>query len=206
VTGCNKYENSEQSLLGKNKTGIEMRASDIDKILHTQLVIARMGEKELMNWWNTDIAFNLGGADFLKRLLGDTLAPLAAGEGILKAAQLKDSQQIDKMPNSDEVFTLFKPEPEINLAIKERLRHFKRYPEDTPEDVVNILDPAKDWQQEELSELISTSESAEFTGTSFGKEIDKTVGLSIVDVMNNLASIVKMNNKGSYVLSYYVGA
>jgi hypothetical protein len=165
-----------------------MRNPDIDKILYTQLIIARMGERELMKWWNTDIAFNLGGADFLKRLLGDTLAPLAAGEGILKAAQLKDSQQIDKMPNSDEVFTLFNPEPEINLAIKERLRHFKRYPEDTPEEIAKILDPT------------------EFTGTSFGKEIGKSAGLSIVDVMNNLASLVKTNEKGNYVLSYYVGA
>lgn len=183
-----------------------MRNPDIDKILYTQLIIARMGEKELMKWWNTDIAFNLGGADFLKRLLGDTLAPLAAGEGILKAAQLKDSQQIDKMPNSDEIFTLFNPEPEINLAIKERLRHFKRYPEDTPENIAKILDPNKDWDKEELGDLISTNEPAEFTGTSFGKEIEKSAGLSIVDVMTNLASIVKTNEKGNYVLSYYVGA
>ena len=46
-----------------------MRKSDTDKIIHTQLIIARMGEKELMNWLNTDIAYELGGADFLKRLL-----------------------------------------------------------------------------------------------------------------------------------------
>jgi hypothetical protein len=183
-----------------------MKKSDIDKILYTQLIIARMGEKELMNWWNTDIAYNLGGADFLKRLLGDTLAPLAAGEGILKAAQLKDSQHIANIPNSDEVFTLFNPEPEINIAIKERLRHFKRYPEDTPEEIVQILDPNKDWDKEQLGELVSTNEDAEYTGTSFGKEIEKTAGFSIVDVMKNLASIIKTNEKGNYVLSYYVGA
>jgi hypothetical protein len=183
-----------------------MRKSDIDKILYTQLIIARMGEKELMNWWNTDIAFNLGGADFLNRLLGDVLAPLAAGEGILKGAQLKDSQHIANMPNSEEVFTLFNPEPEINIAIKERLRHFKRYPEDLPEEISHILDPNKDWTIEEFIALISTNEAAKYTGTSFGKEIVKTAGLSIVDVMNNLASIIKTNEKGNYVLSYYVGA
>ena len=143
-----------------------MRKSDIDKILYTQLIIARMGEKELMNWWNTDIAFNLGGADFLKRLLGDALAPLSAGEGILKAAQLKDSQFIKDIPNSQEVFTLFKPEHEVNTAIEERLRHFKRYPEDLPEEIAQILDPDKDWSIEELSNLISISEPAECTGTS----------------------------------------
>jgi len=36
-----------------------MRNNDIDKILYTQLIIARMGEKELMNWWNTDIAHEM---------------------------------------------------------------------------------------------------------------------------------------------------
>lgn len=182
-----------------------MRKTDIDKILHTQLIIARMGEKELMNWWNTDIAFNLGGADFLKRLLGDTLAPLSAGEGILKAAQLKDAQFIKDMPNSQEVFTLFKPEPEVNVAIEERLRHFKRYPEDLPEEIAQILDSEKDWSIEELSDLISTDEPAEYAGTSFGKEIEKTVGLGIADLMTNLASLIKTNEKGNYVLSYYKG-
>ena len=183
-----------------------MQQSDIDKILHIQLVIARIGEKELNNWWNTDIAFNLGGADFLKRLLGDTLAPLSAGEGILKAAQLKEAQFIKNMPDNQEVFTLFKPEPEVHIAIEERLRHFKRYAEDLPEELSQILDPEKDWSTEELSDLISTDGPVDYTGTSFGKEIKKTVGLGIADIMNNLASIIKTNAKGNYVLSYYKGA
>ena len=183
-----------------------MRKSDIDKVLYTQLIIARLGEKELMNWWNTDISFIEGGADFLQRLLGDTLAPLSAGEGILKAAQLKDSQHINNMPNSEEVFTLFKPEPEVNIAIEERLRHFKRYPEDLPEEISLILNPDKDWSIEELTDLITADEPAEYTGTSFGKEIEKTVGLGITDIMTNLASILKTNEKGNYVLSYYTGA
>ncbi len=57
-----------------------MQPNDLDKIFYTQLVIARLGEKELMNWWNTDVAYKLGGAAFLRRLLGKTIAPLAAGE------------------------------------------------------------------------------------------------------------------------------
>ncbi len=63
-----------------------MRTSDTDKILYIQLIIARMGEKELRNWWNTDMAYEGGGGDFLQRLLGDTLAPLAAAEGIVKGS------------------------------------------------------------------------------------------------------------------------
>jgi len=52
-----------------------MTNNEIDTILYIQLVIARLGEKELMNWWNTDIAYEMGGGDFLERLLGKTMAP-----------------------------------------------------------------------------------------------------------------------------------
>lgn len=56
-----------------------------------------MGEKELMNWWNTDAAYKLGGAPFLQRLLGKTIAPLAAGEAVLEAARLKETSLISEI-------------------------------------------------------------------------------------------------------------
>jgi hypothetical protein len=180
-----------------------MKGSDIDKILQVQLIIARMGEKELMNWWNTDIAHEMGGADFLKRLLGEILAPLSAGEAILTAAHLKESQLINEMPDNQNVFSLFRPEPEVDTGIEDRLRFFKRYPDDLPEEISQILDPKKDWTSKELADLISPEKSPESVGSSFGREIQKTVGIGISDVMINMASIVKTNEKGRYVLSYY---
>ena len=180
-----------------------MKRIDIDKILHTQLIIARMGEKELMNWWNTDMAYEMGGADFLKRLLGDILAPLSAGEGILKAAYLKESLLISEMPDNQKVYTLFRPEPEVDVGIEERLRYFKRYPEDLPVEIAQILDPKKDWTSNELADLILPEKSSESIGSSFGREIEKTVGQGITDLMINIASILKTNEKGRYVLSYY---
>ena len=134
-----------------------MRNNDIDKILYTQLIIARMGEKELMNWWNTDIGHKMGGADFLERLLGKVMAPLSAGEGILRAAYLKEMQTINEMPNNNKVGTLFRPEPAI--GIEERYRHFKRYPESLPENIAEILDPKKDWSSDQLAELLQTQSS-----------------------------------------------
>jgi hypothetical protein len=35
---------------------------NLDQLLYCQLIIARLGEKELLAWWNTDIAYKLGGA------------------------------------------------------------------------------------------------------------------------------------------------
>lgn len=180
-----------------------MRRVEIDKILYTQLIIARMGEKELMNWWNTDIAHEMGGGDFLKRLLGGTLAPLSAGEAILKAAHLKESQLTDEMPDNQKVYTLFRPEPEVVVGIEERLRHFKRYPEDLPDEIAQILDPKKDWTSNELADLIIPEKSPESTESSFGRKIEKTIGLAMVDVITNMASIVKTNVKGHYVLAFY---
>ncbi|MBF0231921.1 MAG: BREX-6 system BrxE protein [Desulfamplus sp.] len=180
-----------------------MRRPDIDKILYTQLIIARMGEKELMNWWNTDIAYEMGGADFLKRLIGDTLAPLAAGEAILKAAYLKDSKLIDDMPDNQKVYTLFRPEPEVHMAVEERLRYFKRYPETLPEEISQILDPKKEWKPDELADLIQPEHDIESTGSSFGKEIEKMVGQGMPDIMINLASLIKRHEKGRYILCYY---
>lgn len=180
-----------------------MRRSDTDKILYIQLIIARMGEKELMNWWNTDMAFEGGGGDFLERLLGDTLAPLAAAEGMLKAAHLKEMQIMSEMPDNQDIHSLFCPEPDVQMALQERLRYFKRYPESVPEEISKILDPKKDWQAEALSDLIQPENPPEFTGSSFGKEIHKKTGLGVTDIMTTLAAIVKTNEKGNYVLTYY---
>lgn len=77
-----------------------MKLNALDQILYTQLVIARLGEKEVKNWWNTDIVFEMGGADFLKRLVGEKLAPLSAGEGILQAAYLKEKAIHNQIPNN----------------------------------------------------------------------------------------------------------
>lgn len=180
-----------------------MKNNDINKILYTQLIIARMGEKELMNWWNTDIAHEMGGADFLGRLLGKTMALLSAGEGILRAAHLKEMQTINEMPNNDTICTLFRPEPEVDIEVEERYRHFKRYPESLPDDIAEILDPKKDWSSHQLAELIRSDFSPESKGTSFGMEIDKPENLGVTEIMAMMASILKANEKGQYVLVYY---
>ncbi len=89
------------------------------------------------------------------------------------------------------------------MALQERLRYFKRYPESVPEEISQILDAKKDWQGEALSDLIQPENPPEFTGSSFGREIQKKTGLGVTDVMTTLAAIVKTSEKGNYVLTYY---
>ncbi len=180
-----------------------MNPSDTDKILHMQLAVARMGEKELMNWWNTDIAYEMGGADFLKRLLGDTLAPLASAEGLLKAAALKESQLIQDMPDQENARTLFLPEPEAAIAAEDRIRYFKRYPDSLPENIARLLDPKTEWTAEALAALIPSGKSPEYAGSSFGREIERPPGAGIIDIMANLAAMAAGNDKSRYILAYY---
>ncbi len=182
-----------------------MQQNDLDKIFYTQLVIARLGEKELMNWWNTDVAYKLGGAAFLWRLLGKTIAPLAVGEALLEAARLKESSLISEIPENKQVFSLFKPEPRLSTALKERMRHFKRYPDDIPGEIASILDPEKDWTSQDLIDLINVPEGAQFSGTSFGRLFEKFSGQSMTGIMLTLVSGITASDKGNYTLCYYQG-
>ena len=182
-----------------------VQQNDLDKIFYIQLVIARLGEKELMNWWNTDAVYKLGGAAFLQRLLGKTIAPLAAGEAILEAARLKESSLISEIPDNKQVFSLFKPEPKLYTALNERMRHFKRYPDDIPAEIVSILDPGKDWTSGDLVDLINVPDVLQSSGTSFGRLFEKSPGQSMNGIMLTLASGITASEKGNYTLCYYQG-
>jgi hypothetical protein len=182
-----------------------VQPKDIEKIFYIQLVIARLGEKEIMNWWNTDVAYELGGAAFLQRLLGKTIAPLAAGEAILEAARLSDTALINEIPNNQVIFSLFKPEPKIHTALEEKMRHYKRYPNDIPIEITKILDPAKNWTADDLIGLINVQDGTQSTGTSFGRQFEKYTGQSMADIMLILASGITVCEKGRYTLYYYQG-
>ncbi len=138
-----------------------MNQQDLDDILYYQLIIARLGEKELMNWWNTDIAFELGGSAFLNDLLGETMAPISAAEGLLEAARLKEQSLFKDIPSSVTPVSLFLPEPQIQILLKERVRHFKRYPEDLPGNISDILNSKTDFTIQDLKNLVINPKKTE---------------------------------------------
>jgi hypothetical protein len=180
-----------------------MNIQNIDTILHCQLTVARMGEKELMNWWNTDIAYEVGGATFLQDLLGETMAPLAAGEGILEAARLKEASLFEELPSDQSYFSLFQPEPEIQTALKERIRHFKRYPEDITDPIKEIINPKTDFTLDQLKERVLVDQSIQKKGTSFGHQVIKTPGNSKIGFYQALTAEIMECEKSNYVLHYY---
>jgi len=153
--------------------------TEIDEILHLQLIVARLGERELLSWWNTDIAYKLGGADFLGRLLGKEMAPLAAAEGILAAARGKEEALVAAIPGAP-CCSLFCPPSGLRNELGYRLSHFKRYLDDTPAEITAILDSGTEWTVESLRALLrdatkdattGAGTGADYEGTSFGREL-----------------------------------
>jgi len=176
--------------------------STIDTILNIQLTICRLGEKEHFNWWNTDIAFKLGGSDFLYRLVGSTLAPLSAGEAIIIAARYKEEPLIASIPQK-EVFSIFCPESELRYALEQRFRHFKTYPGDVPDNIAEIINPETVWTEVQLLERIAVKTKSEYNGTSFGREITINKSWSSVEKIQALSSTFSITDKGNYVMPYY---
>lgn len=149
-----------------------MYKEELDYCIRAQISIARLGERELLNWWNTDIAFTYGGADFLKRLLGSTLAPLAAAEAVVLAARRKEEEILSSMPHPERVRSLFVPEPAAAREIQERFRHLKTYPEDVAADYHDILDLERVWSADELRASAGTiPEGLVMEPTGFGFQV-----------------------------------
>jgi len=184
----------------------------VDEVLICQLAIARLGERELRGWWSTDIVHQLGGSDFLRRLVGDTLAPLAAGEGVLLAAKARETQLLGDMPVSG-VHSLFLPEPALGRALSQRYRHFKDYPDSVPAQIHNLLEPGQDWDDSALVNLVwgdkprgKTDEANLVQTTRFGLEVvteslPDTSGYGVLTRI--MAQCVSRAEKGHYVPAYY---
>lgn len=179
----------------------------IDQLLLLQLAVARLGERELQGWWNTDIAYKLGGAGFLERIAGPEMAPFAAGEGVLLAARLHEEALLESIPGNP-CFSLFCPSIPLRNELTRRYHHFKRYPEDTPGEIRAILDKNTDWNAATLHSLIgklSGGTSTEWEGTSFGRELSGPSGGTFESeavAMNVLAASYLTLEKGQYVLPY----
>lgn len=179
-----------------------MEMTALDSLLLLQLTVARLGEKELLGWWNTDIVYKLGGADFLNRLVGSTFAPLAAGEAVLMAARMKEEQGLAAIPG-ESAYTLFCPEPRLRSELTHRFRHFKTYPDDVPAEIREILDSERQWKAPDLFARLGANPKPSFQGTSFGREVSVHKAWTELEKARALAATLSPEDKGSYVMPYY---
>lgn len=182
----------------------ELTAVDLDAILALQMLIARLGERELCAWWNVDLAYKLGGADFLARLTDAEMAPLAAGEGLLKAAGQKEDELLAALPAG--ALSLFRPEPEVQVALWRRWRHFKHWPEDLPADLAELLNPETDWTAQALGayrdRLCAGLPRPRSEATAFGLLVHPEPGWSALELTRGLALCFDPAAKGRFTLNY----
>ena len=183
-------------------------------MLYLQLAVARLGERELQGWWNTDIAYKLGGAGFLERITSPLMASYAAGDGILMAARLHEETILESIPGTP-CFSLFSPPLPLRNELTRRYQHFKRYTEDTPDEIRALLDINTEWTVTMLCELIekeTAGSTSAYEGTSFGREIAgpaDAIGISANNAasheltMKALATAYLALDKGKYVLPYF---
>lgn len=169
-----RYRSIADILMGQYKLKKPRHSVEhIDHLLYLQLIVACLGEKELAGWWDTDIAYRLGGAGFLARIAGSDMAPLAAGDGVLLAARTKEGPLVGAIPGTP-CMSLFCPPASLGNELNRRFIHYKKYREDTPEEVFALLNPQTDWTVEALRELLKKETAGavwEAEGTTAGREL-----------------------------------
>jgi hypothetical protein len=204
------YSNIYRKTVTYQRLGVDLH----DHLLYLQLAVARLGERELQGWWNTDIAYKLGGAGFLERITSPLMAPYSAGAGVLLAARLLEESLLESIPGNP-AYSLFSPPLPLRNELTRRYQHFKRYPEDTPEEIRAILDINTDWTAAMLRDLIKQETGGitpEYEGTSFGREIAAASGATgagesgaagLEPTMNALAAVYLALEKGKFALPYF---
>gem|GEM_PF-5704322 len=124
-----------------NPVGLSITDERLDTILAVQIAVARLGEKPIHFWWNSDIADVNGGADLLQRMVGAEMTPLAVVDRLLLSAKLAEERVLAEIP-APQAYSMFLPEPGLRVALQRRLRHFKAYPADLPEQIASLLTDA----------------------------------------------------------------
>lgn len=191
--------------------------SELDQILALQIAVARLGERPLRFWWNSDIADIDGGADLLVRLVGKESAPLSVIQALLQVAKQTEERLCAAVP-SPLAYSLFCPEPTLRRALHNRIQHFKSYPDELPESFHVLL--SQDYGESNLLSAITNAESINLsTGSSVGGfQTEDTVfgvelkffnpmvtpeAVSPVKYATILAAVAASSPKGAYTLPYY---
>jgi hypothetical protein len=179
------------------------------EILLYQLAVGRMGESCRKNWWNVDSTDRLGGFSILEQFfMGNqkshhSFSRLISGEAILQAAKLQEKTLLEQNSQKKNLYGLFFLPFGWNHKIEEVWAHYKSYPLETPNEVLNILNP--DMGTTQLSELIESifrGVTCDYETTPVGLKIQYK-SLGIVDTVKNMASLTIQHSGSTYPLVYF---
>ena len=110
-------------------TELNSLATDIlDEILAIQFLVAWAGEglcePPRLGWWETDLVDELGGGDFLQRLLPNT-HQWAALQAVREAARQQAEAARKSSAEADRIRSLYHLGYEVDRQLEERLRELK---------------------------------------------------------------------------------
>lgn len=144
-----------------------------------QLAIGRLGENCRSKWWNVDGTDRLGGYSIIEQFFqGKTkrqfiFSLLTTGEAILQAANLYEIMLFKERSRKTNLYGLFSTPFLWKHKIEETWNHYKSYPPETPENILEILDPDLEGDKlfQKTKEIFSGIE-CEYEKTSIGLKVD----------------------------------
>lgn len=126
----------------------------LDRILTIQLSVAAAGERpeesrRTLGWWDCDLLDELGGGDYLKRLLPETWR-WAGLQAVREIARRTDEQGRIKVAEPDRLRSLFLLGFELDEALELRLLDHKREGRQPSEALAGLLVPGEEFAAGEL--------------------------------------------------------
>jgi len=152
--------------------------SVLDKILAIQLTVAWAGEGQCepkrLGWWQTDLIDDLGGGDFLQRLLPKTHA-WASLEAVREAARRADAKARGKMANPDAVRSIYFLGFELDEQLSDRLAALKRAGASSgkkPSEALELpLELSADFDRARLAEILTSQGPEKFRKEPTGRKL-----------------------------------
>lgn len=146
----------------------------LDEILAIQFIVAWAGEgrcePERLGWWDTDVVDELGGGDFMKRLVPRTHA-WAALQAVREAARRKDEEIRSKAADPDRVRSLFHLGHDVERQLDDRLAELKKQGGE-PSNMLPMLDVVDaDFDADELAATLEEKGDADVEQTPGGRRV-----------------------------------
>jgi hypothetical protein len=191
-------------MITENTTKIRISDESLDAIIALQMTIARAGELERLSWWNVDATDIRGGGDFFTRLVGES-SGIAAIDTAIAGARHHEEKLLSHLPNKDRFVTLFHPDFELHLQLRERWNHLTRNTDTIAGYMASLMDHHSTFDRPALESLLKSFPRPPFEISTIGLQIKGTPPGDPLVCMQQLAALL-LPIRDKYPLPFYQNA
>jgi hypothetical protein len=163
-------------------------ASDVDRALTSQLVVAwagETGEERGLRWWRSDLVSEYGGEDLFRRLLPSTWR-WAVLQGAREAARTMDAEARRQDHDPDRLVSLFSLGFELDERIEERFQDLKRLSR-VPEEALPGLTIVSDgWDRNRFWDWVAGHGAPEATASPVGRRLKGSPPIALDQLVRKL--------------------